>query len=101
MLLKSTSQLDGLVNGARGVVIRFMPDSRSPVVRFVDGAERVVGTETFTVYLNGGAVIARRHQIPLDLSWGMSVHKCQGISVDKAEINLKNVFECGQTYGEC
>jgi ATP-dependent DNA helicase PIF1 len=68
------------------------------VVRFSDGVERVVGPELFSVSL-GGVVVAQRSQLPLDLSWGISVHKAQGMTVDRAQLHLKNVFECGQAYG--
>ena len=70
-----------------------------PIVKFTDGTERVIGPEMFTVSL-GGSVVAQRSQLPLDLSWGISVHKSQGMTVDKAQLHLKNVFECGQAYGE-
>lgn len=68
-------------------------------MKFADGVERVLGPELFSVSL-GGVVVAQRSQLPLDLSWGISVHKAQGMTVDKAQLHLKNVFECGQAYGE-
>lgn len=73
-------------------------DSGRPVVKFGDGVERVIGPEVFSVTL-GGTVVAQRSQLPLDLSWGISVHKAQGMTVDKAQLHLKNVFEYGQAYG--
>lgn len=97
ILVKTTDAQEGLVNGARGVIVRFTRDTKRPVVRFADGVERTICNETFTVSF-GGRVVAERSQLPLELAWGISVHKSQGMSVDKAVVNLKKVFEFGQAY---
>jgi ATP-dependent DNA helicase PIF1 len=97
ILLKTINSAEGLVNGSRGVITRFTSETNRPVVKFSDGIERPVSKEIFQQSL-GGRVVAQRQQYPLDLSWGISVHKSQGITVDKAIVNLQKVFEYGQAY---
>ena len=97
ILVKTLDIAEGLVNGSRGVVAKFTKDTKRPVVRFREGVERIIKSEVFSLSLTG-RVVAQRSQLPLDLSWGISVHKSQGMSVDKAEVNLRRVFEFGQAY---
>ena len=106
ILLRALDAASGLVNGARGVVVRFETSGAAsskrngdwPVVRFVNGGtEKVVAPEAFSLQ-QGGRTLASRLQVPLDCAWALSVHKSQGMSVDCAVLHLRHVFEYGQAY---
>lgn len=99
ILVKTIDTLQGLVNGARGVVMRFARETNCPVVKFENGEEHTIRQAEFVLRI-GGKTVARRLQIPLELSWAISVHKAQGITVNQAELHLENAFEYGQIYGE-
>ncbi len=108
MLVKTTQPSQGLVNGARGVIVRFMRETRWPIVRFSregfpgENNSRVlevpITLETFPVMLSG-KVMAQRVQLPLDLAWAVSVHRAQGMTVDYGEVDVRHAFEFGQIYG--
>lgn len=80
-----------------GVVVRFVGVSQLPVVRFACGATVTVSRERWTIR-TGGRQVASRVQVPLGLAWALSVHKSQGLTLDKAELKLDAAFEAGMVY---
>ncbi|KAL1528927.1 hypothetical protein AB1Y20_010249 [Prymnesium parvum] len=96
VLIKTLDVKEGLVNGARGVVVKLL-STKNPVVRFTGGAEITVRMEAFPLS-QGGQVVACRHQLPLAHAWAISIHRSQGMSLDRVEMSLARVFECGQMY---
>jgi len=99
VLLKNISK--ELVNGLTGIIKEFrvnMDEEVYPVIKFSNGIECVIGREKWTQENSSGKVIAEREQVPLLLAWAMTIHKCQGLTLDWVEVDLKSVFAYGQAY---
>ena len=97
VLIKTLDAAQGLVNGARGVVVRFMNGGGAPEVRFDGGATMTIRHEPFTIS-QAGRVVATRSQLPLDYGWAISIHKSQGMSLSRVAVSLGKCFEHGQMY---
>ena len=110
MLLKNLTS--ALVNGSRGVVVSFdvqesddmqpehrrvAPTGRWPRVKFTNGSEMTMLPERWDVEVNHKSV-ASRTQVPLMLAWSLTVHKCQGMTLDRVSLHLGSIFEYGQAY---
>ncbi|XP_026756187.2 ATP-dependent DNA helicase PIF1 [Galleria mellonella] len=95
MLLKNINVNAGLVNGARGVIVRF--EDSLPVVRFKNKKEYTARSERWYVKNSNGSLLCRR-QVPLNLAWAFSIHKSQGLTLDCVEMSLSKIFEAGQAY---
>ncbi|MCA9363939.1 AAA family ATPase [Candidatus Kaiserbacteria bacterium] len=87
----------GYVNGTLGRVLSFDPYDGYPVIETSDGREIKVMPASWTVG-EDGKVLAEITQVPLRLAWAITVHKSQGMSLDAAEIDLRNAFTYGQGY---
>ncbi|XP_020262994.1 ATP-dependent DNA helicase PIF1-like [Asparagus officinalis] len=109
MLIKNTDVGMGLVNGATGTVEGFVFDDSLkvgkicrnggflPRVKFDSGVELVVKPERWDL-MEGEKIRATRKQIPLILAWALSVHKCQGMTLDRLHTDLSRAFGCGMVY---
>ena len=84
---------DTIVNGSRGVVIGI---NEYPIVKFVDNIE----LEMKPIDLrdpNVPGLVCKK--IPLEYAWALTIHKCQGMTLDLCVMNLgKGIFEAGQMY---
>lgn len=94
MLLANVEPDAGLVNGSLGIVTHL---GRGDIrVKFPAG-EVDVQKHSWEV-TNNGQVLAERHQYPLRLAYSITAHKAQGLTLDRIEVHLGKVFECGQGY---
>mmetsp|Transcript_59082 Transcript_59082/g.125517 ORF Transcript_59082/g.125517 Transcript_59082/m.125517 type:complete len:595 (+) Transcript_59082:402-2186(+) len=114
VILTRNMPTHNLVNGSRGVVKDFREEgggdgvgraageSRDggrtllPVVRFSNGVRMTVTEES--VYQGGPSGGMVRSQLPLKLGWSLTVHKSQGMTIERAELQLDDAFDFGQAY---
>ena len=118
VLTRNLSVPKGLVNGSRGVVVDFkrVYDNLQkqavdlPVVRFINGDTYIIGYHVFTAPVHfgkgqmpnaasvDGTPTILRMQIPLKLAWAMTIHKSQGMTLDRVEIDIQKAFAPGHGY---
>lgn len=91
-----------LVNGSQGVVTGFTNQSY-PVVKFTTGQELAIKEHTWEKVVgydakNEPIITATRTQIPLILSWALTIHKSQGQTIERLKVDLSKCFTAGQVY---
>ena len=86
----------GLCNGSQGKVLRFN-ERGLPVVKF-NGIPVPITVSPHT-WVSEAIPHIGIAQVPLMLSWALTIHKAQGATLEFAEVDVgADVFECGQTY---
>jgi ATP-dependent exoDNAse (exonuclease V) alpha subunit len=90
------SQDKQYVNGSLGVVVSFN-DEDAPIVELVSGRKVTITADTWKIE-EDGKIKAELSQLPLRLAWAITVHKSQGMTLDRASIDLSRSFASGQGY---
>ncbi len=103
MMIKNTYQKEGIINGSLGIIRGFSPKKSYPIVEFSNGKILTIGTEEWLIekYDEEKKLIvteAGMLQIPLILAWAITIHKSQGLTLDKISCDLSEIFSPGQAY---
>jgi ATP-dependent DNA helicase PIF1 len=103
----ANDQSQNIRNGDIGVVVSFAEVSvgvhrHLPMVQWehdsVGVANMALGNSTAEIAFNG-RIKAQRTQLPIRLAWALTVHRVQGLSLERVAVHLdRSIFECGQAY---
>ena len=118
MLIKNLTPQ--LVNGSQGIVVGFQEQKECkvnyydwetkkiktttqtlilPIVKFTNGIKKVIELVEWKSEIPYTHIVqASRQQIPLVLSWAITIHKSQGQSIERLKIDCQNIFAKGQLY---
>ena len=120
MITKNISVADGLANGVTGRIVDFVENSDNEVLRILIECDSLYAgrshrascqycrernticvirenenDEKHDQYSGSGSV---SKQFPLRLSWTMTIHKAQGLTVDELVLSTKDLFGPGMGY---
>ena len=95
MLLINLDFEKGLINGSCGTVLEI--DEDYILILFDNGVTSKIERHDFEFY-NNEELIAVRKQFPIRLAYGITIHKSQGMSLDKLVVDCSRIFEKGQAY---
>ncbi len=103
MMIKNTYQKEGIINGSLGIIRDFSPRKNYPVVEFANGKVLTIAPEEWLIERFDEdkkivVVDAGVSQVPLILSWAITIHKSQGLTLDKISCDLSDAFSPGQVY---
>jgi len=114
MLTRNIDTSDGLENGAFGTVDHIDLSSDENTCVFVAFDNERVGkkqtpersesgqTKPVAIKMHEESMTSASHvirrQFPLKLAWGCTIHKTQGMTMDKCVVDMADIFAPGQAY---
>lgn len=87
------------VNGSIGVVRGFAKEPKGgwPIVEFDNGNVVTMKPASWDM-MDGETVLASVAQVPLRCAWAITIHKSQGMTLDRAVMDLRRTFAPGMGY---
>ncbi len=90
-----------LMNGSRGVVVGFAENTKMPIVQFIEIQDPIELAPEHAPKEKGDGkyrTCYTRKQIPLKLAWALTIHKSQGLTLDRAIVHFTDAFAPSAIY---
>lgn len=85
------------VNGSLGTLEAIAPDKLT--IQLTRGKRSVeVPKAAFTLLDADGLPVVTATNFPVNLAWAMTIHKAQGTTLDRMQVDLRHIWEPGQAY---
>ncbi len=84
------------VNGTLGTILRLKENEVQ--VELLKGRIIDLKPASFSALDAEGEMVATATNFPLNLAWACTIHKAQGATLDLAHVDLRGVWEHGQSY---
>lgn len=87
------------VNGSLGKVVSFTQEKQGgwPIVEFENGRIVTMKPADWQM-MDGETVLASVSQVPLRCAWAITIHKSQGMTLERAVMDLRRTFAPGMGY---
>lgn len=87
------------VNGSIGTIRGFAKENKGgwPIVEFENGNTVTMRPASWEM-MDGETVLASVNQVPLRCAWAITIHKSQGMTLDRAVMDLRRTFAPGMGY---
>jgi len=84
------------VNGSLGRVEKI--SNETLLISLLSGRRVEIEKATFTLLDAEGNPVVAATNFPVSLAWAMTIHKAQGTTLDRVQVDLRRIWEPGQAY---
>lgn len=99
IMMRQNDPLLRWVNGSLGQIESINEAGKSIRVSFIEGGHEVeIEPMNFGILNAEGTEVATALNFPINLAYATTIHKAQGMTLDRVLVDLRNLWEPGQAY---